>query len=83
MLPLHIEANTAYQARRDKALRLAPGAINKYSATPDHCACPDAMYRAPQGWCKHRIAARIEEDRYQEERRRQWAADPTLGGLYP
>ena len=66
MLPLNIEEDPAYQARRDRALRLAPGAINKYSATPDRCTCPDAIYRAPQGWCKHRIAAQLEEDRYQE-----------------
>jgi uncharacterized Zn finger protein len=59
------------------------GAGSKYQATANHCDCPDAEYRAPEGWCKHRIAAQMEEDWQEADHARRYRDDPTLGGLYP
>jgi hypothetical protein len=83
MIPGYIQLDPRYQVRRDRALNMTLGAGSKYHATADHCDCPDAQYRAPQGWCKHRITAQMEEDWQKDDARRRAAADPTLGGLYP
>jgi hypothetical protein len=83
MTPSHIQADPRYQVRRNRALATPIGAGSRYHATANQCECPDAQYRAPEGWCKHRIAAQWEEDWQKDDARRRAAADPTLGGLYP
>src|SRR5688500_11000807 len=31
----------------------------EYYVVNGHCDCPDAQHKAPDGWCKHRLAAAI------------------------
>lgn len=87
MPPRHIELNPKYQERRNRALGLKLGYGSKYETSANSCNCPDAQYRAPEGWCKHRIAADMELDWETADRAYQklqaLLADPTLGGLYP
>ena len=83
MIPTNIQNNPRFQERRTRALTMPLSTGSKYHATADHCECPDAQYRAPEGWCKHRIAADMEEDWYKSDRMRSVVSDPTLGGLYP
>lgn len=83
MTPSHVKADPRYQERRSRALNLPVGFGSKYIFTADGCNCPDAQYRAPEGWCKHRISAEMEEAWQEDDRRRRHAEDPTMGGLYP
>ena len=48
-----------------------PGRFYRVNGT---CDCPDFGHRAPQGWCKHRLATALVERAQAEAERRQLAA---------
>jgi hypothetical protein len=76
------EARPDLAARMEKAAALvAAGAVklngaishvNDYEVSPDSCTCKDFEYRAPDGWCKHRLAVRMAKALLSDELERDY-----------
>ncbi len=47
---------TGIAERFERALDTGMDRILHHQASVQGCACADAVYRAPRGWCKHRIS---------------------------
>jgi hypothetical protein len=42
-----------------RLMGLETAVVGEYSITSESCTCKDFEYRAPDGWCKHRLAVRM------------------------